>query len=414
MHISTTLSFRWIDRDGKLIILARGCRAFVRGLIAVLLAIYLDLLGMSFMQIGLVLSLGVVGSAAMTFLTAIVWEKVGCKSLFIALSLIRVAAICTFAFSRRFPVIATIALLGNITGDGGGGTDPIHPLEHSLMPDTVVATKRTDLFAIYGIVAVAAGALGAFAAGLPEIIEKLGGVETLTSYRIVLVASTTMYLCSAFCYSLLSSRETNAAAGPRAWVNPFKLPSRRKIFTLTMLFSIDSFGGALILPSLAAYWFATRFGIDLGSLAMIFFVSRVLVACSLWLSAKIANRIGLINTMVFTHIPANLFVIGVVLSPVPWLAILFWQLRSFLATMDVPARESYTMAIVKPSERVAMGSTHYVGRSIASSLGPTTATALWNSFSAAIPFIGGALIKVAYDLGLYFLFRKVKAPEERE
>jgi MFS family permease len=237
-------------------------------------------------------------------------------------------------------------------------------------------------------------------------------IDILAGLRIVLGGSAVFYVLSACCYMFVTI-EKKISSDERRWVNPFKLPSRRNIFLLTGLFSVDSFGGALILPSLAAYWFATRFGIELRSLAVVFFFSRVLVAISMWISAKLANRIGLINTMVFTHIPANLFVIGVVLAPVPWLAVLFWQLRSFLSSMDVPARESYTMAVVAPEERVAMGSTHYIGRSIASSLGPTTATALWNAFSAAVPFIGGAVIKIGYDLGLYFMFRKVRPPEEQ-
>ncbi len=188
--------------------------------------------------------------------------------------------------------------------------------------------------------------------------------------------------------------------------------TRRRIFTLTGLYSVDTFTTSMVTQSLMAYWFATKFGLDLGSLALVFFVSQLLTASSLWVAAKIANRIGLLNTMVFTHIPSSLFLLAAAFAPTAWLAVLFWQFRAFLAQMDNPTRDSYTMAIVGPEERVAMASIHMVGRSALGAAGPSATAALWGLLSASAPLVGSALLKISYDLALYAMFRNVRPPEE--
>jgi len=178
------------------------------------------------------------------------------------------------------------------------------------------------------------------------------------------------------------------------------------------LFSVDTFTTSMVTQSLIAYWFSTKFGLQLGSLALVFFVSQVLTATSLWLAAKISNRIGLLNTMVFTHIPSSFFLLAAAFAPTAWLAVLFWQFRAFLAQMDNPTRDSYTMAIVGPEERVAMASIHMVGRSALGAAGPSATTALWSLLSASAPLVGSALLKIGYDLSLYAMFRNVRPPEE--
>jgi MFS family permease len=184
------------------------------------------------------------------------------------------------------------------------------------------------------------------------------------------------------------------------------------IFTLTGLFALDSFAGSLFMQSLAAYWFYTKFGLSLQDLALVFFLSNLLAAVSLWLAAKMGNWIGLINTMVFTHIPASLFLLGVLFAPSAGPAIVFWQLRAFLLQMDQPARDSYTMSLVQPQERVAMVGLNTVGRNVTSTVAPLVATTLWQAISAAVPIIGCVVLKISYDISLFFMFRKVKAPQE--
>ena len=175
---------------------------------------------------------------------------------------------------------------------------------------------------------------------------------------------------------------------------------------------MDRFAGVLLMQSLVAYWFNTRFDLQLESLAFIFFFSQVLADISLWVAAKLADRVGLINTMVFTHIPSSLFLIAAAFAPIAWMAVVFWQLRSFLGQMDVPTRDSYTMAVVAPNERGAMASVQSVGTSASATVAPYAATALWSIFSASAPFISCAVLKISYYLSLYFMFRNVKPSEE--
>ena len=195
------------------------------------------------------------------------------------------------------------------------------------------------------------------------------------SFRLLFVGYAVAGVLIAVIYSRLSAR-VEIARGERRWINPFSLPSRGRIFTLAGLFAVDSFGTGLAVESLASYWFFTRFGLRPEELGTLFFASSVLTAVSLWAATRIAARIGLVNTMVFTHIPASLFLIGMVLVPEAWMAIVLWLLRAFLGQMDSPTSQSYTMAVVEPTERTAMASATIVSRSAGVAAGPTVAAAL--------------------------------------
>ena len=411
---SRVLPLGWVSRDGKIIILARSARAFAQGSIAVLFAVYLDLLGFTLTQIGVFFSFGVAGAALFSFFVSLMAEKVGRRRLMVALTLTTAAAGVVLVVTNDVAVLTAFAFLGTLSGvGGGGGAQPTQPLEQASLADAAPAARRTDLFAVYGIASTGAAAVGALAAGLPEIFQSRLGTSELGAFKVMFVAFVVLLLVVALLYSLLSSG-VEVRAEARRWVNPLTLPSRRIIFTLTALFSVDNFAGSLLLQSLVAYWFSTRFGLELGALALVFFFSQLLSAISLWLAARIAARIGLINTMVFTHIPANLFLIGAAFAPSATLAVVFWQLRSFLGQMDVPTRTSYIMAVVGPEERVAMAGIHTVGRSVSGIGGPTVATALWQAVSASAPLIGCAVLKIAYDIALFFMFRNLKPPEEAE
>ncbi len=411
MTISSRFALRWIHRDGKLIMASRGVSTFARSTIAVLLAIYLEKLGFSLIQIGAFLSVGVAGSAFFTFIVGLIAERVGRRRLLVSFTLISATAGLTLVFIDGFLPLMFIVFVGSITGAGVVG--PTGPLEQASITDTAPSEKRTDLFALYRITAMGGAALGALAVGLPTIFQSTFSISEINSYKAMFVGFTFFLLIGALLYRLLSPR-VEVGATKQRWVNPLRLPSRRLIFTLTGLFSLDHFAGSIFMESLAAFWFYTRFGLELEQLALVFFASRILAAISLWVAAKLANRIGLINTMVFTHIPASLFLIMAAFAPVAWIAVLFWQLRAFFSMMDVPTRDSYTMSIVQPNERVAMASIHIVGRSIMGTIGPLVGTAVWQFLSAAAPLIGSGVLKITYDLSLYFMFRNVKPPQERK
>lgn len=402
----------WVNRDGKLIIIARGLRVFAQGSIAVLLAIYLGKIGFGLMQIGAFFSIGVAGSAVLAFLVSLIAEKIGRKRLLIAFALIAASSGIALAFSTSFPLLALFAFLGSITGSAGAGpSGPLSPMEQASLTGTASPEKRTDVFVISGIVATIGAAVGSLAAGLPDFFKNTFSLNELLAYKAIFIGYAGLLLLSAIFYTFLS-HSVEVGSSQQRWTNPFRLPSRRRIFTLTGLFSIDRFSGSLVIQSLVAYWFSTKFNIHLGELALIFFLSHILEAVSLWLAARIANRIGLLNTMVFTHIPSSIFLVAATFSPIGWLAVIFWQLRALVGSMDMPTRDSYTMAIVNPEERVAMASIHIVGGSIVSSLGPTISSTLWSTFSASVPFVACAVLKIIYDLSLYSIFRNVKPPEE--
>lgn len=407
-----SLPHRWINRDGKLIILSRGICTFARSYIAIIIALYLDKLGFSLIQVGIFLSTGVAGAAFFAFIVSLISEKIGRRRLLIIFTLLSALAGLALVVIDSFLPLIFFAFLGSINGGGGGKGGPAQPLEQASLADTVPSKKRTDLYAIYGIVSVVGTALGALAAGLPTFLQSAFGLSELYAYKVMFIGFSLSLLVGALLYGMLSS-DVEAGGSEQRWVNPLRLPSRRIIFTLTGLFSLDSFAGSLFMESLAAYWFYTKFGMQLETLALVFFFSHLLAAISLWLAAKLANQIGLINTMVFTHIPASLFLIVATFAPTAWIAVLFWQLRAFFSRMDVPTRESYTMSIVNPNERVAMAGINIVGRSVSGIVGPSLATVLWQTFAASVPLVSSAVLKIAYDISLYFMFRNVKPPQEK-
>jgi MFS family permease len=402
---------QWVSLDGKLIILARGLRTFVQGSVSVILAIYLDMLGFSVIQIGALITAGFGGASVSAFVVGLFANTLGRRRLLVTFSVMTATAGVALVTIESFPALASIAFLCSFSGAGGAGAGPVQALEQASLPEAAPPEKHTDLFAIYNIIATSAMAGGALAAGLPQVFHDNLGISQIAAFKAMFLVFAAFNLLAGLCFALLSPAVEVSVSGQR-WSNPLKLPSRRLIFTLSGLFSVDHFAGGLIIQSLVSLWFFTRFGVELRSIALVFFGSHVLSAVSLWVAAKLANRIGLINTMVFTHIPANLLLIAVPLVPVAWMAVALWLARSALGMMDVPTRQSYTMAVVGPEERVAMASINTVSRSITVTASPSVATLLWSAASAAVPFVATGVLKIGYDVALYAMFRNVKTPEE--
>ena len=271
--------------------------------------------------------------------------------------------------------------------------------------------RRTDLFALSSIASTIAGSLEALASGVPTLLQRALGLGALASFRPMFVAYAVLAVLTALLYSRLSCR-VELPSGVARWTNPFTLPSRGRIFTLAGLFTVDSFGTGLIIQSLVSYWFFTRFGLQPGSLGALFFASSILTAISLWVAAHLARRRGLLNTIVFTHIPSSLFLIAVPFVPEAWMAIALWLLRAFFVQMDTPTSQSYTMAVVAPEEQTAMASATTVTWSARLAAGPAVGTALWTALGPSVPFLVGGVVKIAYDLTLWCIFRRVQPPEE--
>jgi MFS family permease len=395
----------WVEWDARMAIAARATRSFSQSAVAVLIAIYLGLHGFSLVQVGAFLTVGAAGAALAAAVAGVLGDAVGRRRTLVTLSGLMALAGIVLVVTESFPVLLIAAFAGNLSGFvGGGGTGQ---LEQAVLAVSVTPQRCTDLFALSSIAGTIAGALGALASGMPTLLQRTLGLGALTSFRPMFVAYAVLAVITAMFYSRLSS-QAELPSGAARWTNPFTLPSRGRILTLAGLFTVDRFGAGLIVQSLASYWFFTRFGLQPGSVGALFFASSVLTAISLWVATRLARRIGLLNTIVFTHIPASLFLIAVPFVPDAWMAMTLWLLRAFFAQMDAPTSQSYTMAVVAPAEQTAMASATTVTRSAGLAAGPSVGTALGPS----APFLIGGTVKIAYDLTLWWMFRRVKPPEE--
>ncbi|MFC1968391.1 MFS transporter [Chloroflexota bacterium] len=402
----------WLSRDARIVIIARGLHAFGMGNVSVLGAIYLHLLGFDLVQIGLFLGAGLAGAILYTLVIVLIGDRLGRRRLLAAFTFMIAGAALAMAIMDNFLLLTVVVFLGGFSMAGGPGRGgAVLPLAQAVLADTVSADKRTNLYTIYAIVGRGCTALGALAASMPALYQDFFGLSELSAVRIAFVTFAILFALSALLYNFLSpSVEVSSSRQP--WVNPFRLPSRRLILTLSGLLGVDSFAGGLVVQSLISLWFFTQFGVKLESIAFIFFGSQFMSAISMWVSAWLANRLGLIRTMVFTHIPASLMLIAFPFLPTAWIAAVFWIIRSFFHMMDVPLRMSYRMAVVSPHERSSMAGVSNVTMGVAGIVSPPIATALWSIGAISIPFISGGIIKLAYDLSLYIMFRKVKPPEE--
>lgn len=399
----------WLSRDGHVLITAGALRAVCQGFMAVTLAVYLADEGLSLTHIGVYFSAGAAGATAAAVVVGTSSERLGRRRLLVGFSLLTAVGALALLFTANPVLLAVFAFAGSITGTPGGAVGSTQPLVQAALAEASTPRKRTATFALYRMSDNLGRAVGALAAGLPVVLTRVSGLDEHGALRVLLGLTAAALLAVALAYLLLAP---DVGRTQVRWTNPLTLPSRGTIFGLTGLFSVDTLGSALLVQSLVAYWFSTRFDMALGELSVVFFVSELLTALSLWLSVRLSARIGLVNTMVFTHIPASLLLVGAAFAPTAALAIACWQARAFFSQMDVPARDAYTMSVVQPHERVAMASVHALGRSAASTVGPTLGTTLWTGLSASAPFVGCAGLKIGYDLALWAVYRKRPPLEE--
>ena len=400
----------WINRDGKLIIVARAFRVLAQGPVAVVLFIYLKQVGFSLVQTGFFIAAGTLGGAGYSLLVALFADVIGRRRLLVFLTAARGVAGIAMATISIFPLLAGIGFLTGFAGTGGG-TGGIQPLTQATLAETAPAQRRNDLYAMYSMFSIGATAVGTLAAGLPVLLQNSLGMSELGSYKVVMLWYSFFSFVAALLFALLSSAIEVSQEG-RRWVNPLTLPSRRNIFTATGLFTAERFADALVIQGLVAFWFFERFDIELQSLAVIFFASNVCAASSVWLGSKLANRLGLINTMVATHLPASLSLMVLPFVPKAWMAITLWLVYFIVRRMAMPMRQSYTMAIVGPRERVAMATVNGLGNNASMATGPPAATFLYSTAAVAMPFVASGVIQIGSDLLLYLKFRGIRPPEE--
>ncbi len=397
-----------------LIYFAAFLRSLGIGLTGVILGLYVARAGFSATIIGVVITAGLAGASVATLLASLRADRLGRRFTMTGLSILAALGGLGFAFSGNAFSIILLAFLGMLNGMG---TDrgPVFSIEQAMIPQMISAERRTWALSWYAVVTETAQALGALAAGLPLLLQHGLNLDLLFAYRVTFGIYAAVNLVSAVPYALLPS-SIEVAADLRA-VKHEKLQispqSKRVITKLAALSGIDSLGGGLMTDALIAYWFFQHFGTSEQSLGIVFFAGHVLNSGSYLVAAWLARRIGLLNTMIFTHIPSSLFLMALPFAPSPGWAILFLLCREALVEMDVPTRQSYTIAVVEPNERTFASGISNLTRSIARSITPSFAGLLMQRMAMASPLFLGSGMKIVYDVLLYFSFRRLKPPEER-
>lgn len=389
------------------LLLARGIRDFGDGFVSVLLPAYLLALGYSAVDVGLVATAALLGSALLTLAIGFLGVRFEHRHLLLAGAGLMILSGIGFATVEAFPVLLLVAFAGTIN-PSGGSVGIFVPLEHAVLTRSAGDADRTRIFARYSLAGALAGALGALAAAAPDLL-RTWGVEQLTALRAMFCLYAAAGLLGGIAYSRVPP-ERRAGGEER----PAPLgPSRGIVCKLAVLFSIDAFAGGFVVQSLLALWLFESYGLSLSAAGVFFFWSGVLSAFSFPVAAWLARRYGLVNTMVFTHIPSSLCLILAALSPGVELALALLLVRAALSQMDVPTRSSYVMAVVTPAERTAAASFTAVPRSLAAAASPVLAGTLFAASSRAWPLLICGVLKIAYDLLLLHAFRHIKPPEER-
>jgi len=410
-------SLLMLTPDGRLLFLTRILRLFGYGFLSVILVIYLKSIGLSQDQVGWLLALTLVGDAVISLGISLIADTVGRKYMLRVGALLMVFAGILFAFTDNFAFLLLAAVIGVIS-PSGNEVGPFLAIEQASLSHLVGDDKRTGVFAWYNLLGFCATALGALMVGV--FFKTLTGLrlDVLTSYKIIVLIYGVLGLVLWFLFGRLSGKiEVNAQEKP---LNFTELLNSRLgihqslplVLQLSSLFALDAFAGGFIMQSLLAYWFHVRFGADIAVLGVLFFGANLFAGVSSLLAVRLARRIGLINTMVFTHLPSNVLLVLVVFMPnLTWAGIVF-LLRCTISQMDVPARQAYLMAVVAPSERSAAGGIANVARTLGASFAPLLALPLLGTPTlAGIPIILAGGLKIIYDLLLFYNFKKSSSPE---
>ncbi len=389
---------------------------FGYGFLAVVLVLYLDALGLDALTIGLVLTLTLIGDTLISLWLTTHADRIGRRRVLVAGALLMIVAGVVFALTSWVPLLILAATVGVISPTGNE-VGPFLAVEQAALTQTVHDVRRTPTFAWYNLVGYVATATGALAAGVLSQVLLDRGAAPVDAYRAVVVGYALIGIVMAVGFWRLGAAiEAPPAAAQEDGIRR-RLGlgrSRAVVLRLSLLFSLDAFAGGFIPQSLIAYWFHLQYGVEPGLLGAIFFGANLLAAVSSLSAARIAARIGLINTMVFTHLPSNVLLILVPLMPTLPLAIAVLLLRYSLSQMDVPTRQSYVMAVVDPDERSAAAGVTGIARTTGAALSPSISSLLLASAGyAAVPFYLAGGLKIVYDLLVYRGFRNVRPPEER-
>jgi len=382
-------------------LVARALRATADGYMAVLLPAYLLAIGLGQLEVGLISTATLLGSAAATLAVGAIGHRIGSRTLLRGAALLMAATGLGFAGFSAFWPLAVVAFVGTLN-PSSGDVSVFLPLEHARLADAARGEARTALFARYSVLGAGCAALGALAAGLPDWAVQQAGISRVNAMRAMFLLYGAIGLVVWMLYRRVP---VQAAASEHSAPVPLG-PSRGIVVRLAALFCVDAFAGGLVVNALLSLWLLQRFGLTLAQAGVFFFWAGLLSAASQFAAPKVAARVGLLNTMVFTHIPANLCLIGAALAPAMPLALALLFVRSALSQMDVPTRTAYVMAVVTPAERTAAASFTAVPRSLAAALSPALGGALFAAGWISAPLVLCGLLKIGYDLALWRSFRR--------
>ena len=413
LHISSTAGKRrhWllpggVDPSARVLLAGRAVRAFVDGYVAVLLPAYLLELGLASLDVGLLSTATLAGSALATFAVGAIGHRWAHRRLLRGAALAMAATGFAFAAVSGFWPLALIAFVGTLN-PSSGDVSVFSPLEQARLAEHAAGGGRAALFARYSVTGVLFAAVGALAAGVPAWIAAHTGYSLLAALRAMFV----LYGIAGIAVWVLYRELPDPPRMPEEQPGPL-VASRAIVVRLAAIFCIDSFAGGLVVNSLLALWLFQRFGVSLSGAGLFFFCAGMLSAASQLAAPVVARRIGLLNTMVFTHIPSSIFLILAALAGRVEVAIGLLLLRSALSQMDVPTRTAFVMAVVTPSERSAAASFTAVPRSLASALSPSLGGALFAAGALSAPLLACGVLKIVYDLTLLYAFRKYRDPAD--
>jgi MFS family permease len=411
------VSLRALPRDGVILFISRFTRLFAYGALSVILVFYLVSLGLSESQVGVLLTLTLGGDMAISLLLTTRADRVGRRRMLIVGAILMAGAGVAFASTKNLHFLIIAGTIGVIS-PSGHEVGPFLSIEQAALSHVVSARSRTEVFAWYTLAGSLATALGALCGGTATGIVQRTWLSTPNSYRVVVLLYAVLGVALALLFTRLSSSTEvgrSAAEGSGVSTRDFLGVGRSRsiVLKLSSLFALDSFGGGFVVQSFAAYWFYLRFGVAPAKLGVIFFWANVLAGISALLASRLATRIGLVRTMVVTHLPSNVLLILVPLMPNLTLAVLVLLVRFSISQMDVPTRQSYTMAVVRPEERSAAGGITGVARTAGAAISPIFAGFLFSRPALIdIPFFIAGTLKIVYDLALYRAFAAVRPPEE--
>ncbi|HZI57956.1 MAG TPA: MFS transporter [Verrucomicrobiae bacterium] len=401
-------------RNLSLIYIAAWLRSFGIGLLGVVLGVFLFREGYSSTAIGMVIAAGLAGSAAGTVFVTFRADRLGRRRTLCILALLSAVGAAPLIFHFSLPAMLALAFLGMLNGMGSDRS-PAFALEQATIPGLVADQKRTWALAWYSVVLDASGALGALTAGLPLLEHRLWNIDLGSAYRTLFIGFAAINAAGALLYMFLSAEiEVAPVTLPGTARGPISVETKSTVARLSSLFAIDAFGGGFLTDALVSYWFFRRFGIAESQLALLFFAVHVLNAVSHLGAAWLAKRIGLIKTMVFTHLPSSVFLIAAAFMPSARWAVLLFLLRESLVEMDVPTRQSYVAAVVRPEERTFAAGVTNLTRNTAWAAASAVAGIFMQQVSFAAPLLLGGGLKIIYDGLLWRAFRHLAPPEERK